>query len=71
MLKQNTPEFKALTSISMNVLVCFLTGLPIKVMARSRLLLTSFFQSKDLETSSSYGNYPFTKTRDQNRKCFV
>jgi len=44
MLKQNTPEFKALTSISMNVLVCFLTGLPIKVLARSQLLLTSFLQ---------------------------
>ena len=47
----------------------FLAGMPLKLLARDKLLFTSFL-AISLEVLSSYRNYPFTKIPGPKQKVF-
>ena len=57
--------------VALNVCVnVFLAGLPLKLLARDKLLFTSFLQYV-WKYCQAIETIPSPKSRDQNRKCFV
>ena len=48
----------------------FLAGLPLKLLARDKLLFTSFLEYV-WKYCQAIETIPSPKSRDQNRKCFV
>ena len=48
----------------------FLAGLPLQLLARDKLLFTSFLQYV-WKYCQAIDTIPSPKSRDQNRKCFV
>ena len=56
--------------VALNECVNVLAGLPLKLLARDKLLFTSFLQYV-WKYCQAIDTIPSPKSRDQNRKCFV